>query len=50
MTIPLINGLSPDNHPTQILSDIFTIEEIKKNQYQNYKFLGLEIQIMFLIV
>ena len=30
MTIPLINGLSPDNHPTQILSDIFTIEEIKK--------------------
>ena len=29
MTIPLINGLSPDNHPTQILSDIFTIEEIK---------------------
>jgi len=30
MTIPLINGLSPENHPTQILSDIFTIEEIKK--------------------
>jgi len=30
MTIPIINGLSPENHPTQILSDIFTIEEIKK--------------------
>tara|TARA_B100001029_G_C14904819_1_gene363019 strand:- start:240 stop:803 length:564 start_codon:yes stop_codon:yes gene_type:complete len=30
MTIPLINGLSPENHPTQILSDVFTIEEIKK--------------------
>jgi len=30
MTIPVINGLSPENHPTQILSDIFTIEEIKK--------------------
>ena len=30
MTVPLINGLFPDNHPTQILSDIFTIEEIKK--------------------
>ncbi len=30
MTIPVINGLSPKNHPTQILSDIFTIEEIKK--------------------
>ena len=30
MTIPLINGLSPKSHPTQVLSDIFTIEEIKK--------------------
>ena len=28
--IPLINGLSPSSHPTQVLSDIFTIEEIKK--------------------
>ena len=30
MSIPIINGLSPSSHPTQILSDIFTIEEIKK--------------------
>ncbi len=30
LVIPLINGLSPSSHPTQILSDIFTIEEIKK--------------------
>ena len=30
LTIPLINGLSPKSHPAQILSDIFTIEEIKK--------------------
>ncbi len=30
LKIPLINGLSPSSHPTQILSDIFTIEEIKK--------------------
>ena len=30
LSIPLINGLSPNSHPTQILSDIFTIEEIKK--------------------
>ena len=30
MTIPIINGLSPNSHPTQILSDVFTIEEIKK--------------------
>ena len=29
MTIPIINGLSPFSHPTQILSDIFTVEEIK---------------------
>ena len=30
MTIPLINGLSPMSHPTQVLSDVFTIEDIKK--------------------
>ena len=30
MTIPIINGLSPSSHPTQILSDVFTIEEIMK--------------------
>ena len=30
MTIPVINGLSPKSHPTQVLSDVFTIEEIKK--------------------
>ncbi len=30
LSIPIINGLSPTSHPTQILSDIFTVEEIKK--------------------
>ncbi len=30
LSIPLINGLSPLSHPAQILSDIFTIEEITK--------------------
>ena len=30
LNIPVINALSPSSHPTQILSDIFTIEEIKK--------------------
>ena len=33
--IPLINGLTPKSHPTQILSDIFTIEEIKKKNISN---------------
>ena len=30
LSIPVINGLSPSSHPTQVLSDIFTVEEIKK--------------------
>ena len=30
LKIPLINGLSPSSHPTQVLSDIFTVEEIVK--------------------
>ena len=30
ISIPIINGLSPSSYPTQVLSDIFTIEEIKK--------------------
>tara|TARA_B100000886_G_scaffold219793_1_gene152660 strand:+ start:12419 stop:13348 length:930 start_codon:yes stop_codon:yes gene_type:complete len=30
LTIPMINGLSPSSHPTQVLSDVFTVEEILK--------------------
>jgi ornithine carbamoyltransferase len=30
LSIPIINGLSPSSHATQILSDVFTVEEIKK--------------------
>ena len=30
LKIPVINGLSPSSHPTQVLSDVFTAEEIKK--------------------
>ena len=30
LSIPIINGLSPSSHPSQILSDVFTVEEIKK--------------------
>ena len=30
LSIPIINGLSPSSHATQILSDVFTVEETKK--------------------
>tara|TARA_B100000214_G_scaffold373009_1_gene352444 strand:- start:1336 stop:2265 length:930 start_codon:yes stop_codon:yes gene_type:complete len=30
LKIPIINLLSPSSHPCQVLSDIFTVEEIKK--------------------
>ena len=35
LSIPIINGLSPSSHPTQILSDVFTVEEIKKKPITN---------------
>ena len=37
INIPIINGLSPSSHPTQVLSDIFTIEEIKKKSISKLK-------------
>ena len=37
MTVPIINGLSPSSHPTQVLSDVFTIEEIKKKPISKLK-------------
>ena len=30
LSIPVINGLSPSSHPTQVLSDVYTVEEIIK--------------------
>ena len=30
LSIPIINGLSPSSHATQVLSDVFTVEEIKR--------------------
>ena len=30
LSIPVINGLSPSSHPTQVLSDVFTVEELTK--------------------
>ena len=35
--IPIINGLSPSSHPTQVLSDIFTIQEIKNKSVSKLK-------------
>ena len=37
MSIPTINGLSPSSHCTQVLSDVFTIEEIKKKPISKLK-------------
>ena len=37
LSIPIINGLSPTSHPTQVLSDIFTVEEIKKKLISKLK-------------
>ena len=37
LSIPIINGLSPSSHPTQVLSDVFTIEEIKKKSISKLK-------------
>ena len=37
LSIPIINGLSPYSHPTQVLSDVFTIEEIKKKPISRLK-------------
>ena len=36
-SIPIINGLSPSSHPAQVLSDIFTIQEIKKKEISKLK-------------
>ena len=35
LSIPMINGLSPSSHPTQVLSDVFTVEELKKKPISN---------------
>tara|TARA_B100000579_G_scaffold419197_1_gene417551 strand:+ start:771 stop:1700 length:930 start_codon:yes stop_codon:yes gene_type:complete len=35
LKIPIINLLSPSSHPCQVLSDIFTVEEIKKKPISN---------------
>ena len=37
LNIPIINGLSPSSHPTQVLSDLFTIQEIKKKSISKLK-------------
>ncbi len=35
LSIPVINGLSPSSHPTQVLSDVFTVEEITNKPISN---------------
>ena len=36
-TVPVINGLTDYNHPCQILTDMFTIWEQKKDNFENLK-------------
>ena len=36
-TVPVINGLTDYNHPCQILTDIFTVWEEKKDSFDNLK-------------
>lgn len=36
-TVPVINGLTDYNHPCQILTDIFSIWEKKKDNFENLK-------------
>ena len=36
-TVPVINGLTDYNHPCQILTDIFTVWEKKKDSFDNLK-------------
>ena len=36
-TVPVINGLTDYNHPCQILADIFTVWEQKKDSFDNLK-------------
>ena len=40
LSIPIINGLSPSSHPTQVLSDVFTVEEIKKKPISKLNICG----------
>jgi ornithine carbamoyltransferase len=37
LSVPIINGLSPSSHPTQVLSDIFTVEELMKKPISKLK-------------
>ena len=40
-TVPVINGLTDYNHPCQILADIFTVCEQKKESFDNLKIVYL---------
>ncbi|MDC7233841.1 MAG: hypothetical protein PQJ58_11480 [Spirochaetales bacterium] len=42
-SLPVINGMSRDNHPCEILSDLYTLRERKENYRDlNYLFVGAE--------
>ena len=39
LNIPIINLLSPSSHPCQVLSDVFTVEEVKKKTNIKIKYM-----------
>ena len=46
LSIPIINGLSPSSHATQVLSDVFTVED-KKKSISELNISWIEIPTMF---
>ena len=45
-SVPVINGLTDQSHPCQVMADLLTIEE-KKELYKIKIFYGLVMVIMF---
>ena len=35
LSIPIINGLSPSSHPTQVFQMYLLLKRLKKKQFQN---------------
>ena len=49
LTVPIVNGLTNESHPCQIMADIMTFEE-KRGSIKGKKLFGLAMETTFLIV